>query len=142
MSEGGNLLKVKKAVEDLKAKYNTNNPFEICKKMNITVSQTKLNETLKAYFAYACENHPLIIINSKYMEKSKHILCAHELGHIVLGHVGVNNFEAENLDAEREANLFALYMLFDESEFDIKFENMSSYLIKYTLDKNIILASK
>ena len=75
-------------------------------------------------------------------EKSKQILCAHELGHIVLGHKGVNNFEADDLDAEREANLFALYMLFDESEFDIKFENMSNYLIKYTLDKNIILASK
>ena len=144
LSEGGNLLsnKIKQAVEDLKTRYNTNNPFEICEQMDINVNQIKTNPTFKAFFAYASGDYPFITINCNYMEKSKQILCAHELGHIVLGHKGVNNFEADDLDAEREANLFALYMLFDESEFDIKFENMSNYLIKYTLDKNIILASK
>ena len=67
-------------------------------------------------------------------------VCSSDL--IILGHTGVNNFESENQEAEREANLFALYMLFDEDDFDMKFENMTSYLIKYTLDRNIKLASK
>lgn len=133
--------KIKQAVKDLKEKYNTNNPFEICEQMDISVRKKTFNPSFKAIFVYACEDHPIITINDGYMEKSKHILCAHELGHIVLGHEGVNNFESENLKAEREANLFALYMLFDENEFDIKFENMSSYLIKVTLDKNIIFAN-
>ena len=32
--------------------------------------------------------------------------------------------------------------LIDENDFDMKFENMTSYLIKYTLDRNIKLAKK
>ena len=134
-------IKIKQVVEDLKARYNTNDPFEICRQMDISISQGKFTPSFKAFSTYIFEDYPVITINNGYTEKSQNILCAHELGHIVLGHEGVNNFESENLETEREANLFALYMLFDESDFDMKFENMSSYLIKFTLDKNIIFAS-
>ena len=43
LSEGGNLLsnKIKQAVENLKIRYNTNNPFEICEQMDIKVNQIK-----------------------------------------------------------------------------------------------------
>ena len=133
--------KIKQAVDNLKATYNTNNPFVICDHLGITVRERNFNESRKAYFV-SIFGQPSITINSNYIEKSKNILCAHELGHIILGHTGVNNFESENQEAEREANLFALYMLFDEDDFDMKFENMTSYLIKYTLDRNIKLASK
>ena len=110
--------KIKKAVENLKATYNTNNPFVICEHLGITVRERNFNETRKAYFV-SIYGQPSITINSNYIEKSKNILCAHELGHIILGHTGVNNFESENQEAEREANLFALYMLFDEDDFEI-----------------------
>ena len=133
--------KIKQAVEKLKSTYNTNNPFEICEHLWINDKERNFNETRKAYFV-SIYGQTSITINSNYIEKSKNILCAHELGHIILGHTGVNNFESENQQAEREANLFTLYMLFDEDEFNMKFENMTNYLIKYTLDQNIKLSKK
>lgn len=42
--------KIKKAVENLKATYNTNNPFVICEHLGITVRERNFNETRKAYF--------------------------------------------------------------------------------------------
>ena len=105
--------KIKKAVENLKATYNTNNPFVICEHLGITVRERNFNETRKAYFV-SIYGQPSITINSNYIEKSKNILCAHELGHIILGHTGVNNFESENQEAEREANLFAASLLISD----------------------------
>ena len=89
--------KIKKAVENLKATYNTNNPFVICEHLGITVRERNFNETRKAYFV-SIYGQPSITINSNYIEKSKNILCAHELGHIILGHTGVNNL---NLKTKR-----------------------------------------
>lgn len=129
---------IKQIVENLKYTYNTNNPFEICEQMGIPVRQRKFNPTRKAYFI-ALPDSPLIYVNSLFIEKSKKILCAHELGHILLGHTDVNNFDSESKKSEREANLFTLYMLFDEDDFNMKFESMSNYIIKYILDQNIKL---
>ena len=92
--------KIKQAVDNLKATYNTNNPFVICDHLGITVRERNFNESRKAYFV-SIYGQPSITINSNYIEKSKNILCAHELGHIILGHTGVNNFESENQEAER-----------------------------------------
>ena len=39
--------KIKKAVENLKATYNTNNPFVICEHLGITVRERNFNETRK-----------------------------------------------------------------------------------------------
>ena len=91
--------KIKQAVDNLKATYNTNNPFVICDHLGITVRERNFNESRKAYFV-SIYGQPSITINSNYIEKSKNILCAHELGHIILGHTGVNNFESENQEAE------------------------------------------
>ena len=105
--------KIKQAVDNLKATYNTNNPFVICDHLGITVRERNFNESRKAYFV-SIYGQPSITINSNYIEKSKNILCAHELGHIILGHTGVNNFESENQEAEREANLFAASLLISD----------------------------
>lgn len=129
---------IKEAVENLKNIYKTNDPFEICNYLGINIKLVNYNPSYKACFVEIFDNR-IIYINSKFLEKSKSILCAHELGHIILNHQNINHFESENTELEREANLFALYMLFDESEFDMKFENMNSYLVKCILDKNIKL---
>lgn len=129
---------IKNSVANLKSIYNTNDPFEICNYLGITIRFVNYNPSSKAFFVELFENR-IIYINSKYIDKSKSILCAHELGHIILKHENINHFESENEKLEREANLFALYLLFDESDFDMKFENMNSYLIKCILDKNIQL---
>ena len=40
-------------------------------------------------------------------------------------------------NVEYEANLFAVSLLFDEEDFNIKMLNMSNYLLKQVLDYNI-----
>ena len=69
------------------------------------------------------------------------VLCAHELGHALLHSDAVNNFAATSKNAfknvEYEANLFAVSLLFDEEDFNIKMLNMSNYLLKQVLDYNI-----
>jgi Zn-dependent peptidase ImmA (M78 family) len=60
----------------------------------------------------------MISINADYNETSRRLLCAHELGHALLHSNGVNhysiasNYELERL--ERDANLFALSLLYDD----------------------------
>ena len=127
---------IKNTAMDIIKKYNTNDPFEICDLLGIKIVFKNYNKDAKAFF-YEVSGNKIIYINSNYTNKAKKIFCAHELGHILLAHRDVNNFESENLKLEREANLFALYMLFDENDFDIKFKNMNGYLIKTILDENI-----
>ncbi|WP_455542929.1 ImmA/IrrE family metallo-endopeptidase [Intestinibacter sp.] len=129
---------IKNTVNNLINTYNTFDPFEICKRSNIKVRYKKYNKDFKAYFSEYF-GHYIIYINSNYTNKSQKILCAHELGHIFLKHKNINNFESENLNLEKEANLFALYMLFEEKYFNMKFDTMNGYLIKRILDTNIKL---
>lgn len=119
-------------------RFNTNDPFEICNLLGIEIIFKNFNQNAKAFF-YEAFNKKFIYINCNYLNKAQKIFCAHELGHILLEHKGINNFEAENLELEREANLFTLYMLFNEDDFDMKFENLNGYLIKTVLNENIKL---
>ena len=53
----------------------------------------------------------------------------------------INNFAVTSKNAfknvEYEANLFAVSLLFNESDFNMKVLNMSNYLLKQVLDYNI-----
>ena len=87
----------------------------------------------KAY-TIRSDNYPtIIIINGRYEHKSQLVLCAHELGHALL-HSDDN--------VEYEANLFAVSLLFNESDFNMKVLNMSNYLLKQVLDYNIAVEGK
>lgn len=81
-------------------------------------------------------NNNYILINKKYDIKSRKILCAHELGHIIL-HKGNNRFKGDNLEYEYEANLFAVALLFSEEDFSMKFVEMSSFTLQTILELNI-----
>ena len=89
--------------------------------------------------------YPTIIsINNAYNEKSKRILCAHELGHALLHEECVNHFAitSKNVtkEVERDANLFAVALLLDENEerqLNVSLCNMSNYLLKSILEYNI-----
>ena len=45
-------------------------------------------------------------------------------------------------NVEYEANLFAVTLLFNESDFNMKVLNMSNYLLKQVLDYNIAVEGK
>ena len=121
--------KIKQAVDNLKATYNTNNPFVICDHLGITVRERNFNESRKAYFV-SIYGQPSITINSNYIEKSKNILCAHELGHIILGHTGVNNFEDVSMKLNKD-NI----PTFLNSRIDYCFEDTNLNITSYEVDK-------
>ncbi|MBR5223357.1 MAG: ImmA/IrrE family metallo-endopeptidase [Clostridia bacterium] len=104
-------------VKKLISKYDTSDPFEICKKMNIKIHYKDLGPSLKAY--YFCQSRiKNIVLNSNSDEIMCRILCAHELGHAVLHNkympmYGFQEFNIFNtkITTEYEANLFAAELL-------------------------------
>lgn len=129
--------KISNEVSKLINKYKTYNPFEICKKKGIKIK----------FVNYGTANiingiDKIILINSKYDEFSKKILCAHELGHAILHSNDACNYYNSNtslqqIAKDREANLFAAHLLFDDSNLDIKFSNMNSYLIQNFIESHL-----
>lgn len=99
------------------------------------VTKEQLEELIKAA-SYA----------PSYEPKSQLVLCAHELGQALLHSDDINNFAVTSKNAfknvEYEANLFAVSLLFNESDFNMKVLNMSNYLLKQVLDYNIAVEGK
>ena len=123
---------IKKLAEDLRENYNTRNPFELAEKYGIRVVVSKMLPIDRKAYTIRSDNYPtIIIINGRYEHKSQLVLCAHELGHALL--TSKNAFK----NVEYEANLFAVSLLFNESDFNMKVLNMSNYLLKQVLDYNI-----
>lgn len=129
----------------LKCWCKTNNPYEIAERLGIEVLNRSCS--IKGFSAQTIkvDGYPTIIsINDCYTEKSKKILCAHELGHAVLHKNCVNHFAAINrkssVEIEREANLFAVALLTSDDidkSLRIPLEKMSNYLLKSILDNNL-----
>ena len=71
----------------------------------------------------------------------RQVLCAHELGHALLHDSGVNHFNGSYRtivdNTEYEANLFAVALLFNDSDFAMPIAGMSNYLLKSVLDYNV-----
>ena len=133
---------IKNLAEDLRENYNTRNPFELADKFGIKVLISKVLPADKKAYTIKSDNYPtIIIVNGRYEYKSQMVLCAHELGHALLHSDDINNFAVTSKNAfknvEYEANLFAVSLLFNESDFNMKVLNMSNYLLKQVLDYNI-----
>nr|DAT53638.1 MAG TPA: IrrE protein [Caudoviricetes sp.] len=111
-------MNIKCTVEKLIKKHNTNDPFEICKALDIVVRV----ENLGNIFGY-CDTHfrmRSIHINENVPEHLQAFVCAHELGHTLL-HKNVNTpFLSKNTlfsidKIERQANTFAVELLLPDS---------------------------
>ena len=108
---------IHKKVNMITTKFNTRDPFEICKCMDIHIHYKDLGNNLKAY--YFCQSRiKNIIINCRSGIIVRRILCAHELGHAVLHGklAAMRGFqEMELFDTlvpiEYEANLFAAELI-------------------------------
>ncbi|MDN2452561.1 ImmA/IrrE family metallo-endopeptidase [Lactobacillus sp. UCMA15818] len=107
-------------------KYGTANPFEICKIMGIIIEYTNLDNPLgdTVYLS----KYPIILLSDKIQEKSKkYLICAHELGHVVL-HNGIQNYYLINRTTKRkmesEADRFAIGLMekFSIDEFGVSYE--------------------
>ena len=130
----------------LRDSWNTNDPFEIAKKFGIEVLFRDV--AIKGFTAQTIKipGYPTIIsINDAFNEKSKKILCAHELGHALLHDESVNHFSLTKRNVmtyvERDANLFAVALLIDdetEAQLSGPLVNMENHLLKAILDYNIV----
>lgn len=130
----------------LRDRWNTNDPFEIAKKFGIEVLFRDV--AIKGFTAQTIKipGYPTIIsINDAFNEKSKKILCAHELGHALLHDESVNHFSVTKRNVmtyvERDANLFAVALLIDdetEAQLSGPLVNMENHLLKAILDYNIV----
>ncbi len=62
-------------------------------------------------FTYAKGDYRLVFINEDLSEKEKKIVLAHELGHIVFGHMSKSPVIGNDVSEEYEANEFAHFLL-------------------------------
>lgn len=131
--------------KDLKHTLKTNDPYEIADYYGIAVILAEhVPEGFTAH-TVRIEGYPTIIsINSRYSDRSRRILCAHELGHALLHGDGVNNFAITDksifTNLEYEANLFALAFLTDSNwrkSLNVPIERMNNYLLKTIIDYNL-----
>lgn len=112
---------IKNIANKLVRKYQTRNPFEILKGMNVIVMFVPL-EDVRGFYQYFQRNH-IIYIDENLNEHEKNFVCAHELGHLLL-HKKTNAIYMDahtnlNIDKiEIEANKFAMELLVSDDSID------------------------
>lgn len=122
--------------------YETNDPFEISNSMSVFVYSADLpNETNGFYFQIG--DKPLICLNQNVSYPTQRLVCAHELGHVVL-HSGLNAFKLEKNTLcitgkyENEADTFAACLLLhDLKEFD-EVTTVATISAVYGIPENIV----
>ena len=125
-----------KIVDSLVYKYKTSNPYELCEHLGLKVDYVSYGKGI------ILASKIIKLNKKKYTDHSLYVLCAHELGHAIL-HNGdcINCFDdndtLEKIEKDRQANIFAAYLLFEDDN-EIKFKNMNSYLLSKFIDKHII----
>lgn len=111
---------IQQKANNLKKKYGTACPFELCEKMGINIFYFDLPDCVNGLFFKYFKNY-IIIVNSGLCYEDCRVTVAHELGHIIL-HNTTNSFQISvNTDIpiqrlEKEADYFASCLLIDENE--------------------------
>lgn len=111
---------IKLTVQKLTKKYKTNDPFKLVDYLDITLIEKPLGETWGAYM-YLHRNK-VIFINSDLPYHNKKAVLAHELGHALLHYWATCYFKGQKTyfltsKLEREANIFAAYLLIHNNIF-------------------------
>lgn len=120
---------IKREIEKITKRHNTNCPFEISEQKNIHVVHWDLHEEIWGFYRYERRNR-FIFINDNLESYLKRYVCAHELGHAVL-HTKINTpflkantfYSVDRI--EREANEFAVnLLLYDKNlqDYETKFD--------------------
>ncbi len=109
-------------VKEIKKKHNSNNPFDICKLLDIEVIYIDLPKKVKGFYVKFFDSQ-FIYINCDIEDQEKKYICAHELGH-ALFHEEVNSIFirdktlVNSAKLENEADLFAACLLLNDDMFD------------------------
>ncbi len=114
------LDRIMKKVNEITDFYHTCDPFELCEEMGIIVVALNLPDSVNGIYTILHEQNT-IIINSALPYDKRKVICAHELGHVML-HNGLNRMYLERgtnycIDAfETEADTFAACLLIDDKK--------------------------
>ena len=112
-------MDIKKKVNALVRKYNTRNPFEIAKCLNLILVIYPLSGNTRGFYQYFQRNN-IIYIDEMLPEEDQTLVLAHELGHMVL-HKRTNALfldtrtHLKTYRYEKEANTFAAELLIPDS---------------------------
>lgn len=103
---------------ELRDKYATNNPFELCDYLDICFLYFDLPDNIKGFYTMIGDKK-MIYLNTSLDEKEKRTVCAHELGHALLHEKENVIFLSEKTynicnKLEIEADTFCAYLLLDE----------------------------
>lgn len=110
-------MNVRRCAAELSRQHGTNDPFELCDRLNIKFLHWPL-EDMRGYF-YQNENGRIIVLNTNLKPWEDRFVCAHEIGHFLL-HGGFNRVFLDSRTFlnpsryEKEANEFGMYLLFPE----------------------------
>ena len=111
-------MNIKQKANSLARKYNSRNPLEIIKNLNVILVYYPL-EDVRGFYQYFQRNN-IIYIDDELSENEQKVVCAHELGHMFLH----KNSNALFMDTrthfvttkyENEANTFAAELLISDS---------------------------
>ncbi len=109
-----------KHINKLKSKYHTSNPYELAQAMHIQLTISDLGDNIRG-FCMNWKRGTFISLNSQLSEFDMIFVLWHEIGHTVL-HKNMNRVFMDkytlNIPSryENEANLFAAYMMIDDSD--------------------------
>lgn len=111
-------MNIKQKANSLARKYNSRNPLEIIKNLNVILVYYPLKD-VRGFYQYFQRNS-IIYIDDELSENEQKVVCAHELGHMFLH----KNSNALFMDTrthfvktkyENEANTFAAELLIPDS---------------------------
>ncbi|MCI5654945.1 ImmA/IrrE family metallo-endopeptidase [Candidatus Pseudoruminococcus sp.] len=106
---------IERITSNLVQKYNTNSPFELCDYLGVNVIYQELPDCVRGFFIKILKSF-VVVINNTVDEDEAKVVCAHELGHIIL-HSETNSISLNSRTYlctskyEREADLFAVNLL-------------------------------
>ena len=114
--------RIERAAEGLKRRWGTSDPFRLADMMDCIVDLEDYPRLLG--FCNVRMGVRVIGLNSATDYYTRRCACAHELGHLVLGHVRLNGFQfshaadMSNLTSrfEAEANCFAASLLMSDAD--------------------------
>lgn len=109
---------IKNKVDQLVKKYQTRDPFELIKGMNVILVRCSL-DGVRGFYQYFQRNN-IIYLDDQLPEKEQFFVLAHELGHMFLhkksNAIFMDNHTCFNTDKlEREANTFAAELLIPDT---------------------------
>lgn len=111
-------MNIKQKANSLARKYSSRNPLEIVKNLNVILVYYPLRD-VRGFYQYFQRNN-IIYIDDELSENEQKVVCAHELGHMLLH----KNSNALFMDTrthfvttkyENEANTFAAELLIPDS---------------------------